>query len=350
MDKLETTKSANALNDAIVDDMAAKAYIENFALETFNRADEAQRAGKVGKQTADTFMAAATFLDLLAIWGEVEAEFAAKSKFGKFHARRILLAVKSGEDPNASNPVIEEVVEVPSEESVEGELRALEGAQNGVGDGDGAQIPMLEGLDHQVSPIDPPDASHVDEENSRHNSIGGGYFPTSTATAPAAPDLEMPDSSTSPPKIATPIDMNPQDYYNTLAPPPASDPSAPSPEELGITSPARPSRPTPEEMGALSPIVSNVPLAPPQALAPPAQPPPPAAPILQPGPIPAPVPVVQQPPTIARSAPASGYKTDDEAVMLAQKHARWAISALNFEDVGTAVKELGLALRSLGAG
>jgi vacuolar protein sorting-associated protein VTA1 len=36
--------------------------------------------------------------------------------------------------------------------------------------------------------------------------------------------------------------------------------------------------------------------------------------------------------------------------MAAQKHARWAISALNFEDVNTAVKELRLALQNLGAG
>jgi vacuolar protein sorting-associated protein VTA1 len=35
--------------------------------------------------------------------------------------------------------------------------------------------------------------------------------------------------------------------------------------------------------------------------------------------------------------------------MAAQKHAKWAISALNFEDVPTAVKELRIALQSLGA-
>ena len=35
--------------------------------------------------------------------------------------------------------------------------------------------------------------------------------------------------------------------------------------------------------------------------------------------------------------------------MEAQKHAKWAISALNFEDADTAVKELRIALRALGA-
>ena len=33
----------------------------------------------------------------------------------------------------------------------------------------------------------------------------------------------------------------------------------------------------------------------------------------------------------------------------AQKHAKWAISALNFEDVPTAVRELRKALELLGA-
>lgn len=42
---------------------------------------------------------------------------------------------------------------------------------------------------------------------------------------------------------------------------------------------------------------------------------------------------------------------DDEeaAIAAAQKHAKWAISALAFEDVPTAVKELQSALRQLGA-
>lgn len=40
---------------------------------------------------------------------------------------------------------------------------------------------------------------------------------------------------------------------------------------------------------------------------------------------------------------------DDMAIAKAQKHARWAISALNFEDAETAVRELRDALKTLGA-
>jgi vacuolar protein sorting-associated protein VTA1 len=41
-------------------------------------------------------------------------------------------------------------------------------------------------------------------------------------------------------------------------------------------------------------------------------------------------------------------EVDDQAMMKAQKHARWAISALNFEDVPTAIRELREALAELG--
>jgi vacuolar protein sorting-associated protein VTA1 len=53
-------------------------------------------------------------------------------------------------------------------------------------------------------------------------------------------------------------------------------------------------------------------------------------------------------PPVQAVAPGT-YRTDDDSVMLAQKHAKWAMSALNFEDVNTAVKELRLALQTLGA-
>lgn len=43
------------------------------------------------------------------------------------------------------------------------------------------------------------------------------------------------------------------------------------------------------------------------------------------------------------------FTPDDMAMSQAQKHARWAISALNFEDVPTAVRELRRALETLGA-
>jgi vacuolar protein sorting-associated protein VTA1 len=45
----------------------------------------------------------------------------------------------------------------------------------------------------------------------------------------------------------------------------------------------------------------------------------------------------------------TNFSTDQKDINQAQKHAKWAISALNFEDVPTAVKELRNALAMLGA-
>ncbi|KAI7370656.1 hypothetical protein KC354_g1092 [Hortaea werneckii] len=397
MDKLEAAKSANAANDAITDDVAAKAYMENFALDTFTRGDEAQRSNTVTRQTADTFQAASTFLDLLSIWGPLEQEVAAKSKFAKFHALRIAKAIKAGEDPNATNPVVEEPKqpEQPDEEGLEQELSDLEkqGAGAGAGEAQGGsayQPPTVGDVPRSgvasrsesaaptdraaaVSPLDPAAATGEDpvEDGGRQASIGGGYFPSVPSEPAGTPGRLDPDVDTTmtdpdrnfggqdiahdePPASmhaaaaaaarGTPHD--PADFYsNPVAQPPST--SIPTPPGA----PSRPSRPPPEQMDALPP--SQPPGA--GTYTPGSQPspatfaPPPApAPTISSGgppPLSAPAPAPSQPPP----PPSGGYRTDDDSVFQAQKHAKWAISALNFEDVETAVKELRGALTSLGA-
>lgn len=381
MDKLEQTKSANATNDAILDDVAAKAYIENFALDTFNRADQAQREGRVTRQTGDTFMAAATFLDLLAIWGEVEAETAKKARFAKFHAARILRACKAGEDPNATNPVVEEEKptlqgEGDGDEGIQEELQALERQRQngGLKDGSVYQAPSVESAAdeaalpplpstvaaptqpslpataeaHDISPIEPSST----QQNPRQGSIGGGYFPTvsNPTAAPQAPDMDMSGTSPStqvpppPPSLQQPT--SPSAFYNTAAP--AQPPSAPSPGDLGISTPSRPTRPPPgHQQPSAAPWLQSPPAHIQNQM--PMQTPPAA-----PAPVPVvPAPVAPQAPLPATNVGGSGgaenYRTDDESTLAAQKHARWAISALNFEDVPTAVRELRAALGRLGA-
>ena len=362
MDKLETTKSQNTANDAITDDVAAKAYIENFANDTFIKADESQRSSKVTRQTADTFKASATFLDSLSIWGEVEKDLSAKSKFAKFHAARILKAFKAGEDPNETNPVVEEP-SAPAEDGIEAELKDLERQESGVG-GEIYRPPTVESApdsripsrpnstlpgdviappplptrmpndltspaapqpdEHDVSPIEP-----ADNVASRQGSVGGGYFPN-VPSAPAQSDVDMTGTGTgTDPTLTQPPQspqqpLNPQDFYNTAAPPP----TAPSLGSLDLTSPGIPQQLPPAQPPA-APLVH-------------------APPIVQqiPRQVPAPAPA---PATVAQAPPVGGYRIDDESTMAAQKHARWAISALNFEDASTAVKELRLALQSLGA-
>jgi len=147
----------------------------------------------------------------------------------------------------------------------------------------------------------------METDNPRQNSVGGGYFPdVPTFTSEAAPPSLPTVNDTVSPALpnAPPMD--------SLRSPPATRDILPSPHDFYQQQPSHP----------------------PAAQAPPptfAKPPPAVA---------------QPPPPMTTST--GGYRTDDESVAAAQKHAKWAMSALNFEDVPTAVKELRIALQSLG--
>lgn len=353
MDKLEQYKSENSTNDAVVDDVAAKAYIENFALETFNKGDEAQRTNKVTKQTADTFQASATFMDLLGIWGPLEPEFQAKSKFAKFHALRVAKAFKAGEDPNASNPVIEEPAQpehMPMDDGIEQELKNLENdarvyKQPTVESAAESRQPsrphsiMQNDLQTGGTPLPPqaePDVSPIDQAediNSRAGSIGGGYFPAGPGEVqPTGAPLNVNsvasvDQPPSAPSTFATSDL--ADFHGQSQAPP----SAPSPGSFGIGTPNRPSAPTSYQRHTQLPSAPSIHV------------PSPVAPV----PAPQQAPPLRAQPAVGTGPPPGGYRTDDDSVMAAQKHAKWAISALNFEDVNTAVKELRSALNSLGA-
>ncbi|KKY23629.1 putative short-chain dehydrogenase reductase sdr [Diplodia seriata] len=311
MDKLEQTKTQHADNDAILDDVAAKVYVEQFALETFQRADNAVRANKASAQTADTFRAAATFLDLMGVWGPLDPELAAKSKFAKYHALRIVKALKAGEDPNLSNPVQEPEPttgeSAPMLDPNDPEVQRI--------NGNSSLQPTVETAPPSFapSPSQEPNAqpfpgegpTHGDvspleaaEDQDRQNSVGGGYFPavptfTSEVPAPSLPTAPEQAMDDAPPAAPNDGQYNPKDFYQ----PPPSAPTAFAP---------------PPSQGVPPIAQTNI-----------------------------------QPPTAPRGM--DNYRTDDDSVMKAQKHAKWAISALNFEDVPTAVKELRNALETLGA-
>src|SRR3569833_3152936 len=61
------------------------------------------------RQTANTFDAAATFFNLVHIWGAPDQETLQKIKYAKWNAARIYKAIKDGVDPIESNPKPEEL-------------------------------------------------------------------------------------------------------------------------------------------------------------------------------------------------------------------------------------------------
>lgn len=328
-------------------------------------------------------------MDLSQIWGPLEPEVASKIKYAKYHALRIAKALKAGEDPNLSNPVPEP--EPPALDPNDPDVQMLNG------DGDTAhnsnarrqpsvlEIPdehdLLQGHLAQQSTHDEslhpsrapsvppqprqetppqqpeedyyhtsaqPDVSPLDPSaNDRDQSERGGYFPRVPENDSNLPDVPGEDPG-SPPVVGLPgVSSLPRP--SSLPPPSNSLHSFPPPsmDERGISPP--PTALGPTFQSAVTPTVAsahrNQPLPTTTRVAPqtPIQPqlPTPNAPIRHAAPSrPAAPPAVDS---------QTSYVADEEAILKAQKHARWAISALNFEDVNTAVKELRGALATLGA-
>lgn len=402
MDKLEQTKSDFSDNDAIMDDLTGQAYIEQFGQETFQRADNAMKANKASRQTADTFQAAATFLDLCQIWGPLDVEIALKIKFAKYHALRIAKALKANVDPNLSNPTPEpeqplldpndpdvqiidrlgdstqhqnasrqpSVVEVPDEHNrLQGHMAGRSINDESLHPSRAPSVPPQPGQAYQPPPqepaedyyhsAEPPEVSPLDPSVTDPTmSNGGGYFPRVPDIDGRAPPPSLPDAPPEDPS-SLPVTLRdssspPSPTHSAAGYPPSRPPNSlhsfppPNMDEANISPPS--SAPVPSYGPA--PPVASAPFLPQQPPSAPRQAPPtpiqpftaPDAPMRQ-----APPPRQMAPPPTPPVSGQAHYLTDEESILKAQKHARWAISALNFEDANTAVKELRGALKALGA-
>ncbi|RVX74703.1 hypothetical protein B0A52_01830 [Exophiala mesophila] len=440
-------KSQHADEPEVTDDMVGKAYIEQFGLETFERADNAVKANKATRQTADTYQAAATFLDLLQIFGALDPEIAAKVKYAKYHALRIAKALKAGQDPNLSNPSQETHAEeqLPALDPDDADVKALEGASAKPRQPSVVEIPdeadrlqktlsqksvLDESLhpsretsipptkrktERQPSVVEVPDeADRLQHNLAKQSSLDESLHPSRQPSLPDTPNngvspIAAQDAAAFYTHQQNPVDVSPLDsperkpsvggnYFPVVPSDVAPDlPSTPTAAAGGPNLPSAPSDlvgrgpshpPAPSSIDTTSARASLAslnkaghasppppahrhgnflpPVAPgqqpqiPQNLQP--QQPPPQMPVNPPqlrqhhGPVP-PIPQGKQvispspihPPVSTQQLQSEDVVVDEESIMKAQKHARWAISALNFEDVPTAIRELRGALNSLGA-
>lgn len=358
-----------------MDDATAQAYIEQFAQETLDRAERVIKANKVTQQTASTFDAALTFFNLVNIWGPPDGEIQQKIKYAKWNAARITRAIKEGRDPNETNPKKEDLPpQQPSLDPTDPDVQALGSPPAGgqaqdqpprAATVEDAPDPDLKrdsaGVSLPHTPVLPdPPASVPDDGELKLPSAPGygdeggsaaspGYFdPPPTLPSPISPPTNHPTNYTpvgGPPSAPQTWTPTPPPAASSFAPP--SIPSAPS----------APSAPSGPPTFAPSPS-STAAVAPPPTFSPPPVDP---TPKTMPPPAVVPRPVVPAPASFGSSgaAPAApavlgqqapaAFTADDAAMSQAQKHAKWAISALNFEDVPTAVRELRRALETLGA-
>ena len=351
------------------------------------------------RQTADTLQAAATFLDLCQIWAPPEPELASKVKFAKYHALRIAKAIKAGEDPNLSNPAPEPV---PTNETMgldpsDPDVQMLSGPPANLHDQIQTYQPSVEEvsddrlerhlaqrstMNESIHPSRAPSNQRQPDQNWDHPSepspqeIGENYYhaaacdEVSPLVSPKA-DRNSSDGGGYFPRVSNPDDS----IHSALSDAPPRDPGSPRVPDLPDASALPPAPfqrpderplylPHGDSLESFPPPHMNQPTAPiaPRAQLPQhshAQPAPRQTPAHLPGSFNHPSPTTQYPSHVMKANPSRSvvspaatsklnYVADEEAVLKAQKHARWAISALNFEDVNTAVKELRGALEALG--
>lgn len=291
--EIETAKASDVLTtpeaaDILQNDDVAQVYTLTFAQNIFERAAKAVDERRATKATAQTFLAAVNFLELQQIWDNVDDEVKQQIKYAKFQAARILKAYKNGEDPNPAPEHKEDAPEL----------------------GEQAQT-------DQLSP------SAVNEDD-RDDSVTD----EAETTLPEPPNdspVTLPSTPANIPDVTLPETPNSQPNDLGLPLTPGADPSVPfdydappkKPDETDFTAPVGPSagstavpKPAPKPASKVSALHAAH--------------------------------AASHPPINMKSVMAEAATTT-----AAQKHAKYAISALNYDDVDTAVAELNKALAIL---
>ncbi|KAH7046227.1 Vta1 like-domain-containing protein [Linnemannia elongata] len=99
LDVLEKQRKDMGDNEAITSELVGYAHVENFAIKIFGKADDEDRAGQGSQKTAKNFVAAANFLELLKVFGDIDSEVEEKIKYAKWRAADIVKAIRDGRQP-----------------------------------------------------------------------------------------------------------------------------------------------------------------------------------------------------------------------------------------------------------
>ncbi|KAI5451314.1 hypothetical protein NCC49_001909 [Naganishia albida] len=375
LDVLEQMKSSlvdptsGVEHSTITDEAAGSAYVENFAMKVFLQADDEDRAGKASKATIRKFVVAAQFMEVLRCFeapNGMRDELEQKQQYARWKAADIAKALKEGRTPTPGPPAGEENVGTDGEEpaaSTSGTAASPPSTFPSLPDAPSS--PKSEAQAAQLPPPPPParqdstqsgtwitvatpgvkdsddpeDAFHIpsvptttDEPRNRRPSAGGlkqerpeGYEkkgvrfagPDGAPLSPSATVVTL-DSYIAPDAPPSSAFEEPEDTQSKEGSPRGSPLSGDTPE-------------TSEE-----PPTIHLPSTP--AFVPASQSTLPSAPTTPARPQPAP------------SAPVEPHypdSLDSKSIEKCQKHARWAISALDYEDLETARKELRQALALL---
>lgn len=99
MDWLEKTKKELHDNEAITNDIAAQAHLENWALKLFLYADKNDRAANFSNNVVQSFYTAQALYNVLTLFGELSVEAAQNRKYAQWKASYIHNCLMNGETP-----------------------------------------------------------------------------------------------------------------------------------------------------------------------------------------------------------------------------------------------------------
>ncbi|XP_063984292.1 vacuolar protein sorting-associated protein VTA1 homolog isoform X4 [Diachasmimorpha longicaudata] len=268
MDWLEVMKKEQHENEAITNEVAAQAHLENWALKLFLFADKNDRASNFTKNVIQSFYTAGLLYDVLTTFGELSDEAAQNRKYAKWKAAYIHNCLKNGETPvpgpvNSEKDDTEEAPPKPDEECDNSED------------------------DNEVEKLEENPADEKDDAEAELESKG------------ETPEVE--------------------EEVNEPRPP--AEPSQPTPP------------PRADPYGFPSPPVATNPPSTPQPYNPPS------------------TPIATNPSTNYSSTLTAGDITlSAEQMTKVHKYIKWAGSAVNYDDVPTAVQNLQKALHLLTTG
>ncbi|CAJ1953746.1 unnamed protein product [Cylindrotheca closterium] len=203
----------------------------SFAGKIFSKADTEDRNGQATRDTAKTFYAAASFLEMLQQFyqdddeSEEYLEVKEKSKYAKWKATDILKAIKEGREPTPGGygenlaeeePPVTEKEEETETETKEGETAEIVEVETASDDGEEEDSePVVE--DVPVTPMAPPADENKDDVSEKAKQIGTDIsglpppppYPTGTdlpeILAPPAPTPLRPPMTFNPPAPPPPI-------------------------------------------------------------------------------------------------------------------------------------------------
>ncbi|KNZ57110.1 hypothetical protein VP01_2239g5 [Puccinia sorghi] len=313
LDLLEHAKAQLSDNDAITNNLAATAYVENFGLKIFDSADKEDQQGLSTRATAQRFLAAACFLEVLhSLTNQPEPDITQKIKYSKWRAGSISKALRDGS-----------TIQPPESTT-------------------GSPIAPLN--TEMKPPKDPPQSAKSQQE-------GFSGWPTELGSSSMT---KLPSPISAPSQSAHNSSGKPSPFPSTVFPPTTQNTTPSAPAAGAPTFPAPSSQQQPSIHLSRFPIVPNAaPSAPPDHAHQPIQQTfysTPAASSSQPS---SNATIDPQYPLSALSSSSSGIQLSSSLpanpikIAQAQKHAKWAISALNFDDIPTAKNQLQIAIDTL---